>query len=172
MKELKRSPRSAPFQLRFSSVSVPFGHLHVLAMRLTGLRLMAAGRSLHRVQAEIELSALVRHRLCICAPTALAAQTHRLCLAVLPGGHLTGLPDGRRPGGECTTQSVQQTWTASNTTALITSGSCQSGGPPHSGHGRRALLRPAAEPGAGPHNIDYIPTRWPEPPRVVMQCAP
>ena len=26
--------------------------------------------------------------------------------------------------------------------------------------------------GAGPHNMDYSPTRWPESPRIVMQCAP
>ena len=25
--------------------------------------------------------------------------------------------------------------------------------------------------GAGPHNMDYNPTRWPQSPRIVMQCA-
>ena len=26
--------------------------------------------------------------------------------------------------------------------------------------------------GAGPHNMDYLPTRWPSSPRIVVQCAP
>ena len=33
-------------------------------------------------------------------------------------------------------------------------------------------VRDLTERGAGPHNMDYNPTRWTQSPRIVMKCAP